>query len=257
MEQEKILQSLEDIIKDISPDYLILDTSVLGANFLNGNRDVHLNSAYGRDKNLQDSEIRLYLHSTVESINFLERHKNTIVPSEVIKEFERGLRLVTDCATNFGDVRGFTKRRPIQRKSKGEMKTIKKLERIGNLYQAILEEINKRVIDERVIDERDYTEELYLEELSKSLITATDRNPNNEKIMFASMLYGIRNKSHVALITKNKRFNEILSFIKRNLDISREYSRNIAEFLEEGKMNIVFGDKNGFKAQCRSSDYIS
>src|SRR3989338_6082179 len=80
------------------------------------------------------------------------------------------------------------------------------------------------------------------------------KNYNDERIVSYAINRAFLNDEFVAIITKDFRFKSILTQTQRSVDSENRFLQ-LREFLQEGKVIVIFGEKDKFYVRYCSGDF--
>jgi len=248
MDLEEIFGSLKSL-SDIA-DYYILDTSVCGFSILPRGQELCLKIDLARQNKVKSITLKNALYATETFMEFLKDCKNIGTTRIVIKELDSRIKALEyfnkaydSIKRNCRSTNGFEKTSPIE-KEKTMLKSI-----VAGEYE-ITRLLKFRTNQGLIPDSLRYIEDIVI---TANKRTRNLKNLNDERIIGESIYNAFLNDTSVAVITRDNRFEEILSRTQSLLSRNLAY-KELFDFLQNGKLSIILGEER-FSLIYNSGDF--
>ncbi|MBS3082169.1 hypothetical protein J4416_04550 [Candidatus Pacearchaeota archaeon] len=179
-----------------------------------------------RYNNLDSSKIRADLHSTKAFLEFIKEYGNIGATEAVLEELAVKNDLLNSVVNSYAGTRNRSRQR----------------------CQTTVTSALRKQKDE---DTLSIVEDLVINAQSNKI---KRKNYNDERIVSYAINRAFLNDEFVAIITKDFRFKSILTQTQRSVDSENRFLQ-LREFLQEGKVIVIFGEKDKFYVRYCSGDF--
>jgi len=211
-----------------------------------------LRPSLARYNNLDSSKIRADLHSTKAFLEFIKEYGNIGATEAVLEELAVKNDLLNSVVNSYAGTRNRSRQRcqttvtSALRKQKKALESILQTER--EIYLTLKSRLELEDPDE---DTLSIVEDLVINAQSNKI---KRKNYNDERIVSYAINRAFLNDEFVAIITKDFRFKSILTQTQRSVDSENRFLQ-LREFLQEGKVIVIFGEKDKFYVRYCSGDF--
>lgn len=246
---ETKLESLRSILNADVADRYIVDSSVIGQGFLL-NETMSLKQEIASSNNLPRSKIRGSLRSAEAFTQVVIDYEKVGTTDVVLSEDEKKLKILGSFSRNYGGSRN------LHISTHGEFHRTGAIEKDRHLLELLFRE-EERAIE--ILKSRVYVPEKGLEFIEKQVIRSNQKsaqdqkNQNDELIVSRAIQLAYESDKHVAIITRDSRFADILI----NSQIAFEKTpntRGLAKFLSNGAVSLIFGGREEYFVDYNSGD---
>ena len=250
--QKTRLKSLKDLVDTKIADHFTVDSSALGTHFLTNGNSLRLDLSLARNNNLTPLEIRESLQSTEASLEFIREYSNIGATGTVLEELAKKIEFLNLVVKTYAGRKNRVSSRnqttfpAAIRKQKKSLNEILQTEK--ETYRLFKDRLDREELGDDVLQ---FIEGIVVDAQSPNTFA---KNYNDERIVSESIHRAYLNDERVAIITKDFRFKKILVATQQAVS-SDENLRLIRDCLLQGKLIIIFGEKEGFYKRYCSSEF--